>query len=275
MVRGSSHIRTQHQLLSEEEARVGTKIEKPSEWAVQREEREYALASRIVTLSTFARDSFINQSVPEQKVILLLSAVDTARFKPTEQASLERYRRIRDGAPLRILTTGAFSYRKGARDLADVASSLCERMQFRFVGDTPSETARLRKSVAKNIEFYPRVPESMLREFYAWGDVFMFPTIEDGFPAVVAQALASGLPVLTTPNSSGPDLVLEGRTGWVVPIRDAALLANRLLWCDAHRGDVAEMSLRLSDYLEVRDWRQMARDLVRQYTEAVAVPIRA
>src|SRR5262249_39243877 len=58
VVRGSSHIRVQAQLLEEEETRTGVRLEKPSAWIIRREEREYAMAQRIITLSSFARNSF-------------------------------------------------------------------------------------------------------------------------------------------------------------------------------------------------------------------------
>ena len=70
--------------------------------------------------------------------------------------------------------------------------------------------ARCGESVPGSIEFVPRVPELELTTQYSWADIFLFPTIEDGFAVVVAQAQASGLPVITTPNGSGPDLITPG-----------------------------------------------------------------
>ena len=69
--------------------------------------------------------------------------------------------------------------------------------------------------------------------------MFFFPTIEDGFPAVLSQALAAGLPALTTPNGSGPDVVQEGVNGWIVPARDTDAMMQRLDWCDSHRTELA------------------------------------
>ena len=63
MVRGSAHIRTQARLLEEEELRTGVKVDRPSRWMIAREEREYALADRILVLSRFARDSFVAEGV--------------------------------------------------------------------------------------------------------------------------------------------------------------------------------------------------------------------
>jgi hypothetical protein len=66
VVRGSAHIREQYRLLAEEEGRVGSTIDKPTPWIIDREEREYSLADRIVVLSTFACRSFEEHGVPNK-----------------------------------------------------------------------------------------------------------------------------------------------------------------------------------------------------------------
>ena len=265
LVRGSSHIRTQYTLLHEEEIRVGTPIDKPSAWSMAREEREYAMASHIVTLSKFSHATFRARPALADKAVLLVSAVDASRFRPDPTIAAERCRRIRQGGPLRVLNVGAFSYRKGAHDLAEAAARLAGRMQFRFVGDLPGETSALQRRVAGVIDLQPRVPEFELVQHYAWADIFVFPTIEDGFPAVVAQAQASGLVVITTPNGSGPDLITEAATGWILPIRNSALLIEKLQFCDDNRGTLADMTAQTYDSYAPRDWAAMAQELERHY----------
>jgi glycosyltransferase involved in cell wall biosynthesis len=91
--------------------------------------------------------------------------------------------------------------------------------------------------------------------------VFLFPTIEDGFAMVLAQAAAAGLPVVTTANCAGPDLLREGETGWIVPIRSPEALAERLRWCDGHRPELAMMVARIHEQFQPRDWSDVAADL--------------
>lgn len=261
VVRGSSHIRTQYALLADEEVRVGAVIEKPAAWTIEREEREYAAADRIVTLSTFSYLSFLEHGVGADRALLLLSAVDASRFRPTDEAVAARVRRIERGEPLRILTVGTFSFRKGAADLVAVAEAFEDRMQFRFVGDTTTETAPLLPRARRVIDMRPRVMEFDLVEHYKWADLFLFPTIEDGFPAVVAQAQASGLATITTPNGSGPDLVRENETGWIVPIRAPGAIGDRLNFTDWHRSEVAAMARTAPAAFKPRDWSAMAADL--------------
>jgi glycosyltransferase involved in cell wall biosynthesis len=265
VARGSSHIRVQRQLLEEEESRSGVQLEKPSTWMISREEREYDMACRVITLSSFARDSFEGQRVPPEKVTLLLSAVDVARFRPDEEAIRRRLARIKSGKPLRVLTVGTFSMRKGAHDLLEMANSLTGNVIFRFVGGVSEDAFFLKQQARSAIEFVDRVPEFDLKEHYAWGDIFVFPTIEDGFPAVLAQALAAGLPALATPNSSAPDIVRHGETGWILPVRSAAMFIDQIKWCDSHRAELRGMVQKLWSEFTPRDWNDMASDLERIY----------
>ncbi len=275
LARGSAHIREQARILREEEERVRHPVPRPSAFILAREEREYELADSVLVLSTFARRTFIEQGVDPDKVILLRPGVDLRLFRPSEQALAARRHRIGSGASLRILTAGTFSSQKGAFDYAEAAGALGGRMHFRFVGDRPGETISLQRRLVDHVEFIPRVPERRLGGHYEWADLFFFPTLQDGFAVVLAQAAAEGLPILTTVNSGGADLIEDGRTGWVLPIRSSAAFIDRLEWCDSHRSELARM---VSDTaFRHRTWDDMAADFA-QFCQAAlssAEPSRA
>jgi len=260
LARASAHIRAQDQLLAEEETRVGRRVERPSQWMIEREEREYALADRIIALSTFAGQTFEMYAVPKQKLSQIPLGVETRRFRPSSCALAERCRRIRHGEPLRVLTVGSLTPRKGLVDFQEVVRSLRgEPFQFRFVGQVePWEQKRV--TSAGSVEFIPKQFQFKLPQQYLWGDIFFFPTIEDGFAVVLAQAFASALPIVTTTNCSGPDLLREGETGWLVPVRRPDIIAERLRWCNTNREALARMVERIYGEFEPRDWNEVAQD---------------
>ncbi len=72
-------------------------------------------------------------------------------------------------------------------------------------------------------------------------DVLVLPSRNDSYAMVVAEALASGTPVLVSEMVGAKDLVTEGKTGWIVPVEDAAALAERMAWCARHPEAVREM----------------------------------
>jgi glycosyltransferase involved in cell wall biosynthesis len=104
----------------------------------------------------------------------------------------------------------------------------------------------------------PRQPQAKLPGWYAGGDIFMLPTLEDGFAVVLTQASAGGLPILATTNCAAPDFVRDGQNGWVLPIRDPDAFIDRLRWCDKNRDELAEMVDRTYNDFRPRDWDDVA-----------------
>jgi len=76
-------------------------------------------------------------------------------------------------------------------------------------------------------EFTGLVPRSKMRELYKWADVFVLPSICEGSAMVTYEALSSGLPVITTPNSGS--IVRNGIDGLIIPIRNSDIIADKLI----------------------------------------------
>ena len=271
LVRESSHIRTQDRLLCEEELRTGIRQERPCAWTIAREEREYALADIIRLLSSFTYQTFVDEGVRRSKLRVVLSGADLGKFRPAPDVVDARVKRIMRGEPLRVLNVGTFALRKGVWDTAAVIGKLGDDLEFRFVGPVASEASEVAARLqAQGATFSPKQPEGSLPEAYAWADLFMLPTIEDGFQAVLAQAAASGVPILTTPNGAGTDLVRDGQNGWVLPVRRPDAFVQRLRWADHHRQSLAEMVHTTSTQYRPRDFATVAADLERMFVETLA-----
>jgi glycosyltransferase involved in cell wall biosynthesis len=260
LTRGSSHIRVQRQLLLEESARAGVRMDVPSDYMLAREEREYSVADAVVVLSSFAKDSFIQSGFNPSRLLCIPNAVNLDWYGASAAVLEARKERLLSGAALRVLTVGSFSYRKGILDIEKI-SGQCE---FRFVGDVPAEGYAVKQRLAGKMEFVDRVPAKELAAQYAWADVFLFPTIEDGFPAVLSQALAAGLPVITTPNGSGPDVVREGTNGWCVAARDVPAMTARLEWLHTHRAEAWDCAKAAAASCTTRSWHTVAEEFVQQ-----------
>jgi glycosyltransferase involved in cell wall biosynthesis len=260
VMRGSAHIRTQAAILAEEQKRVGIPVDHPGQWMIDREEREYALSDRIIVLSTFAYNSFREQGIPASKLRILSLGTETSAFQPAAEIIEARRVRILSGAALRVLYVGSISFQKGLADFRHVIEASSGCFQFRFVGQVTSEAKATVASLMNRAEFLNKRPQRELPKEYAWADVFVFPTIQDGYAVVLAQASAAALPILTTANCCGPDLIREGRTGWILPIRDPETLLNQLRWCDSHREELAEMVTAAYSEFRTRDWSDVAAD---------------
>jgi glycosyltransferase involved in cell wall biosynthesis len=262
LMRGSAHIDVQARLLGEEARRAGVSMERPSSWMIARERREYAASDHILVLSTFSRRSFEEAGVPAGRLSQLRLGVRVDDFRPSTDTLAARERRILAGEPLRVLYVGALSYQKGLFDVAETIRTLAgtKAFQFTLVGPVLPEARALVASLGSRARVVGKVPQAELPAFYWDADLFLYPTIQDGYAAVTAQAKAAALPILTTAHGAGLDIVSPDRDGWIVPLRDSGAIVSRLEWCAAHRPELAAMVRRVFESFRARDWSDVARD---------------
>ena len=262
LMRGSSHIRAQENILREERTRTGLQVKVPSPWILAREEREYALADHIRVLSEFAYNTFIKQGVSPRKIVKIPSGAPIETFRPSPEIVEARLKRIRSPEPLRVLYVGSLSFQKGLWDLKSIFSNLDpKKFRMRIIGAVAPEAKIFLSKHALPAEYLPHQFQERLPEFYAWGDLFLFPTLQDGYSQVLAQAYTSALIVLATTHCNAPELIQDGKTGWILPPRAAEVFLERLRWCDAHREELEAMVQRIYRGGLPRDWEQVSREI--------------
>ncbi len=261
ILRGSSHIEEQHAILQDEEYRIQRKVEKPSRWMRQREQQEYEVADYIFSLSSFAKESFLRRGFANEKICLVPLGANLSKFLASPEEIHERIRRVLSKERLRVLTVGTWSARKGAFDLNAVYAACKDTCTFRFVGGMGSDSEHLKFAAAANCEFVPKQPQYELMAHYSWADVFLFPTLEDGYAVVLAQAQAAGLPLLATVNCIAPDIVTHGKNGWLFPIRTPQSFINTLRQLDGDRQLLASAMQAASTEFAPRGYREVAADI--------------
>jgi glycosyltransferase involved in cell wall biosynthesis len=131
----------------------------------------------------------------------------------------------------RVLYVGQMSLRKGLPYLLEALAPLhLPRFELTLIGPMSEEGGPLLAKYEGGFRYLGTVPKSLLYQRYSQASVFVMPTIEDGAPTVLGEAMACGLPVVITPNSAGPDLITDGQEGFIVPIRDPEAVRDRLLF---------------------------------------------
>jgi glycosyltransferase involved in cell wall biosynthesis len=86
-------------------------------------------------------------------------------------------------------------------------------------------------------------------------DVFVLPSIVEGRALVQQEAMACGLPLIATKNAGGDDLIEDGVTGFLVPIRSPEALAEKISWCAANRGSISGMGIAAQRRAAELTWR--------------------
>jgi glycosyltransferase involved in cell wall biosynthesis len=183
--------------------------------------RTFKLARNLVTWHEWGKRSLIQDyGMPADKIVVIPPGVNT------EQWNIHRDD-VRPGAAVRLLFVGGDFRRKGGETLL---RAFCESLAGTCELDIVT-----REEV--NIHGLPRVrvhhglaPNSPdLMELYSRADVFIFPTLGDSLPLVIMEAMASGLPVVTTSVGAIVEEVENGVTGFLTPPEDHQALAEATL----------------------------------------------
>jgi starch synthase len=182
---------------------------------------EIAIAETILVLSSYQAQTFIEEGVAPERLVLTPLGVDVELFKPPPT------RAERDG--LQILFVGQLTQRKGLSYLLD---------GFRRADIPGSELILVGRPVGNALDLVRKtpgvrhvahMPRWLLPAAYAAADVFVLPSLVEGFPLTALEAMACGLPVIVSENTFGRDVVTDEADGYVVPIRDSGAITERLL----------------------------------------------
>jgi len=209
-------------LLSEEYERfpdweVPSQVGGPATGAVIRREREeWELADMIVCPSEFVQQGVIQAGGATHKCVVVPYGVDN-RFSPRERSPHR--------GPLRVLSVGQVSLRKGAGYACEVGRILGRSAELRWVGPILL-TPEGRRKVEQHVKLTGDIPRNQIFEQFRWADVFFLPSMCEGSATVTYEALMSGLPVITTPNAGS--IVTDGVNGFIVPVRETVQMAEKL-----------------------------------------------
>jgi glycosyltransferase involved in cell wall biosynthesis len=219
--RGSTHQRYQEQILADEYRRWGVDTPPSDPRDTRREEAIYNQADAITVPSTVAARSFVEMGVPASKVHVISYGVRLENFRPGAEPA---------GDSFDVLFAGSVGLRKGVPYLLEAFARLRHpRKRLRVVGAVQEDLrAVLPKLPMEDVEMLGSLPQTELAGLMSRSHVLVLPSIEEGLALVQAQAMACGCPVICSTNTGGEDLFSDGVEGFIVPIRDADALADRM-----------------------------------------------
>ena len=190
----------------------------PPEYS-DRLERECEMADRIIVGSSFVRQSFVELGYDASRIAVTPYGVDTERFTPAG--------RPRDDGVFRALFVGQIGQRKGLSYLLQGYQKFQRADSELHIVGSYSPGHEVYAPYRDLYRHTPHVPQKDLASLFQQADVFVFPSLIEGMPLVLLEAMACGLPVITTTHGPG-DIVRDGIDGFFVPIRDAEAITMRL-----------------------------------------------
>ncbi len=235
-----AYWQTLRQLLAEEAGRLPAWKETlaggvaDSERKLERKTRELELAEVVMCAS-----QFVARSIPENARVNKRIVVAPFGSPPSATA---HDRTSAGGKKLRVLFAGSMSQRKGLGDLFAAARSLNRRdVELVVMGAPQTQMEFYRKEFGGFIHEGSR-PHDQVLELMRGCDVFCLPSIVEGRALVMQEAMSQGLPLIITPNTGGEDLIDEGVTGFLVPIRRPDMIAEKIAWFVDNQAALPEMS---------------------------------
>jgi glycosyltransferase involved in cell wall biosynthesis len=189
-----------------------------------RRKQEWAVADLVMVNSEWTRQALMKQGVNESKLVVVSLAYEAPPVEGFNSGLRSQVSSFTKEKPLRVLFLGQVILRKGIQYLIEAARFL-EKESIHF--DVVGPIAISDEAVAlapPNMTFHGPVSRDRTDEFYRAADLFVLPTLSDGFALTQLEAMAYGLPVIATPNCG--EVVSDGVDGLIVPASDAIALAE-------------------------------------------------
>ena len=231
---------------------------KDSEEKLNRKVQELELADVVVCPSKFVMDSLPEKLVGNKQLIM----APFGSPKILSDNNLPVKNTSKTNKPLRVLFVGSMTQRKGLGDLFKAVE---------LINSSAIELVAMGSLLAP-LEFYKKQfsdftyeagrPHDQVLELMRSCDIFCLPSIAEGRALVMQEAMSQGLPLIITPNTGGADLIIEGETGFLVPIRSPEAIADRLNWFLENRNEIPRMGEKARKHSANYTWENYASTIV-------------
>jgi alpha-maltose-1-phosphate synthase len=223
-----------------------------SEEKLSRKDEELRLANHVVVASTFTKSTLAESPHPRPIAVIPYGA------PPTDDSEL-----LNCPGKLRILFAGSLGQRKGLSYALRAVELLGrEHCDLTLLGRKAVSGCRVLDEAVRQHRWIPSVSHREMLSEMREHDVLLFPSLFEGFGLVITEALSQGTPVITTPNTGGPDVIYSGVDGFIVPIRSAESIAEKLEVLAREPYRAYEMKLAARARARTRGWENYRRQLV-------------
>lgn len=174
-----------------------------------KKDQELALADVVFVASSFTKKTLEEYSgnLPEIKVVPY--GFPEVKQRKEYQSLVNR--------KLKVLFIGGLSQRKGLSYLFSAVEEMQNEVELTIVGHKAVANCDALNLALEKHEWIPSLSHDQVLVCMREHDVFVFPSLFEGFGLVITEAMSQGVPVITTDRTAGPDLITDGIDGWIVP----------------------------------------------------------
>jgi alpha-maltose-1-phosphate synthase len=256
------HYREMHRILELEKARdpeLGGFLQSLREpgWKLERKDRELLTADVIVVPARFVQRSIQRFLKPGARFLVVPYGSDP-------QALAKSWSTIDQQGPLRLFFAGILGPRKGLHVLFAALNRMAARHHYHLslAGRwEPGFRDWLSRKYRVEYEWLGQLSHADVYGACRRAHVFVFPSLAEGFGLVILEAMASGVPVIATDQTAGPEIIEEGVDGWVVPAGEVEALVVALENVLDQRDKLMEMGLAARRKAGLRSWSRYRAEL--------------
>lgn len=243
--------------------------------------RFYSLLSRLTLMNAGAVIAQTNnmkgamQEICERDIFVIPNGVNMDRFSRLSREESRSKLNIK-GSDIILLFVGGLRSIKGVRYLVESMSIIKQEsgnVRLLIIGDGKErqdlEKLATKLNLNECIHFVRQVPNEVIPEYMISSDLFILPSLSEGFPVTVLEAMAAGLPIVITRVGGMPEIVREGENGFLVEPKNPGHIAEKvrlLLEDNELRWRISENNRKKA---EQYSWERIARNIQEVYTEVV------
>lgn len=221
-------------------------------------------ADIVLVNSDYVKDTFVAEGFPAKKIKVIYLGIDQ---------SFHSLKTSYESAAIRLVFTGNFGIRKGAHLIVAAIEQL-QQQDFPFTLDVIGNVSNEFK-IPDWFRNHPRITlhgsmrQDQLKKFLALGDLYIFPTYVEGAAQSVKEAMAAGLPVITTMNSGAPVTHLEN--GFLIPDDNADALVAAIQQLAADPALRKKMGLNAAETIRIgHTWERYAQEVTELYKSMIS-----
>ena len=244
------------------------------------EEGMLSRARKIIAVSNFTKWELTNYyKIPAHKIQVIHNGVDIKKFQPAVDKRKVKVAMGLNPDDLAIVSVGRLYARKGLFTLIESMPDVIKKFpKAKFIVSGKGQSDEMHKlnayaerlGVRGNIVFTGYTPDRELPKLYQAADVFAFSTFYEHHPFAVLEALATGLPVVTTTVGGIPETIDSGKNGYLVEPFNPRQFSEKILRLLENPAEAQEMGKKARQTVEQQlDWRIVVKEAMKVYDKVL------
>lgn len=216
-----------------------------------------------IVASSFSKEALVYDGVIEDSIFVVPYGIDSDRFIDFKRDYKLGY--------LNLLFIGEVNQRKGIYQICEAAKRINNpNIHFNIVGSGYDAMKHLYAPYEKYVKFHGTAYFEKMKQHLKENHVFLFPSMGDGFGLVLLEAMAAGLPVIASKNSAGPDVVKNGKNGFLIDACDVEVLMEKILWFYNNMDQIALMGKASQLIAKNYTWESYNRQIICAISKIIA-----